>query len=262
MKIAGIDFKKYKSDNKVWTDMLLQGGIHHVECAAVNLPESETDKDAFITYALSQGLSINIHAPYGENNITSTDRERRSSSIANVKASIDLAAKYGLDVVTFHPGRLSQESDDPEEIWADLMVVVSDIAQYAKEKHVYVGMENMELRPYELVFTIDDLNRFAHLGENNPYFGVTIDFAHYVTLGIGLPDLQALKLPLHNVHMSQIKDGRPHFPLTCTDGPVNVDGICRRLADYGYSGTIVLEHGPSLWESAKILKAAVEAVRL
>ena len=260
MKVTGIDFGSYKKDNKVWTDKLLQHGIYHVECAAVNLPESAADKDELITYALSQGLAINIHAPYGENNITSTDRERRASSIANVKASIDLAAKYGLGVVTFHPGRLSQETDDPEEIWADLMEVVSDIAQYAKEKQVYVGMENMELRPYELVFTVDDLNRFAPLGENNPYFGVTIDFAHYVTLGIGLPDLQTLKLPLHNVHLSQVRDGRPHFSLTYTDGQVDVDSICRQLADYSYAGTIVLEHGTPLWESLEMLKAAIEAV--
>lgn len=259
MKATGIDFGKYKTDNKAWTDSFLQRGIRYMECAAVNLPESEADKDELFTYAISRGLTINIHAPYGENNITSTDMERRASSIANVKASIDLAAKYGLGVVTFHPGRLSEETDDPEEIWADLMEVVSDIAQYAKEKQVYVGMENMELRPYELVFTIDDLNRFAKFGENNPYFGVTIDFAHYVTLGIGLPDLRKLELPLHNVHLSQVKD-RPHVPLTNTDGRVDVDSICRLLADYGYTGTIVLEHGPPLWESVEMLQTAIEAV--
>ncbi len=258
MKVASTDFGAYRNDNKTWTDKLLGHGVGYVECAAANLPADESDVHELITYALSQGLSVNIHAPYGENNITSTDSDRRASSIANLKASIDLAAKYNLGVVTFHPGRLSNETDDPEVIWADLLEVVSDIAQYAKEKQVYVGMENMELRPYELVYTIDDLNRFSHLCENNPYFGVTIDFAHYITLGIGLPDLQALKLPLHDVHLSQVKDGRPHFSLTHTDGLVDVDKVCRLLADYGYKGTVVLEHGTPLWKSFEILDAAIK----
>ena len=262
MKVASTDFGAYRNDNKTWTDRLLQHGIRYVECAAVNLPTDESDLHELITYALSHSLTVNIHAPYGENNITSTDNKCRSSSIANVKASIDLAAKYNLGVVTFHPGRLSNETDDPELIWADLLEVVSDIAKYAKEKQVYVGMENMELRPYELVYTIEDLNRFAHLCENNPYFGVTIDIAHYTTLGIGMPDLHALKLPLHNVHLSQVKDGRPHFSLTHTDGQVDVDNVCRLLADYGYNGTVVLEHGTPLWESLEMLNTAIKALEV
>lgn len=260
MQIASTDFTMYRNDNKKWTDALLGHGVPQVDIAVANFPEREADREEIITYALSRGLTVNLHAPYGINNITSTDKERRASSIANVKYSIDLAAKFHLGTVTFHPGRLSEDTDDPDEIWADMMEVVADIAQYAREKRVFVGIENMELRPYELVFTIDDLNRFAPLGVDNPYFGVTVDFAHYITLGTGLPDLQALKLPIHSVHLSQVADGKPHISLVRRDGAVDVDAVCRMLKDRGYNGTVVLEHGPPLWESVEILDATIKGI--
>ena len=38
-----------------------------------------------------------------------------------------------------------------------MMEIISDIARYAKERKVYLGLENMELRPFELVYTVEDL---------------------------------------------------------------------------------------------------------
>lgn len=258
MKIACTDFYMYHNDNKSWTDELLRHGISHLGYSAARFPECEADRHELITYALSKGMDFTLHAPCDINNITSTDKELRASSIANVKWTIDIAAKYKLGPVTFHPGRLSSETDDPEEIMADMMEIVADIAAYAKEKQVYVGIENMELRPNELIYNVDDLNRFAPIGENNPYFGVTIDFAHYITLGIGLPDLKALKLPVYAVHLSQVVDGKAHLPLAHENGAVDVDAVCRLLKDYGYHGQILLEVWKPLWESVEFLDQALK----
>lgn len=260
MKISSTDFGMYKKDNKSFTDALLAHGVSHMDYAAARLPENPDDIHELITYAVSRGMHLNIHAPYGENNISSTDPERRATSIANMKGSIDLVAKYGLGVVTFHPGRCTEETDDPDVIWADMMNAVAEIAEYAKEKKVYVGIENMELRPHELVFTIDDMNRFAPLCENNPYFGATIDFAHYATHNIGLPDLKALKLPIHNVHISQVRNGSAHHALTFTDGIVDIEAICRLLKDYGYDGQVVLEIASNVFESVEILDQVIKSL--
>ena len=260
MKIACTEYFVPNWDSHSLTDEFARRGVFYMGLVAARLPENEAERDEQLSYAISHGMEIDLHAPFGINNIASTDKELRRTSIENVKRSIDLAAKFGIVAVTFHPGRLSSEDDDPEEIWADLMDAVAEIAQYAKEKQVYVGLENMELRPFELVHTVEELNRFAHLGEDNPYFGVTIDFAHYATLGIGLPDLNALKLPIYNVHLSQVLDGKAHHSLTLTEGIVDLPGVCRRLADYGYNGHVLLEIGPPFWESIDILKAANNSI--
>lgn len=248
----------YNPNNEKWIDEAVCHGISYMEIATSKLPEKEDDENAVIAYALSRGLTLNLHAPFGVNNISSTDCARRASSMANVKHAIDLAAKHGLGTVTFHPGRLSDDAEDPKEGWVRLMEAVSEVVGYAKEKKVYVGLENMELRPYELVYTIEDLNRFAPLAVDNPYFGVTIDFAHYASHGIGLPDLSALKLPVYDVHLSRIVDKKMHSSLATGDGIPNIGEVIRLLAAYGYDGLVVLEL-PDAWESAKALAAEVRS---
>lgn len=254
MKIASIYMNKYENDDKRWIDEMVQNGFSYMEIAVSKLPEDEKKQDEIISYALSRGLTLNLHAPYGINNISSSDRDRRASSIANLKHSIDLAAKHGLGVVTFHPGRLSDDAETPDENWERMMEIVSDVAQYAKEKKVFVGIENMELRPYELVYTIDDLNRFAQFAENNPYFGVTMDFVHYSSHGIGMPDLRKLKLPIYDVHLSQNVDGKMHCSLASEDGRLDVGEVCRLLSDYGYDGLVVLEVFENIGESKEALE--------
>lgn len=255
MKIACTDNGTYLTDSKSWTEKVIQHGIRYMEPAMSKLPEEEAALDEIITYGLSRGLSFHLHAPYGINNIASADSARRDSSIANVKRTIDLAARHSLGTVAFHPGRLSDDTDTPDEAWGRMMDAVADIARYAREKKVFVAIENMELRPYELVFTVDDLNRFAPFAENNPYFGVTVDFAHYASHGMGLPDLSALKLPIYDVHLSQIRNGKMHSGLSDSCSTPDIAGVCRLLADYGYDGVVVLECD-EIWESKKILEAA------
>ena len=261
MKIACTDRKMYLTDTRGWTDEALSLGISCMEIAVGHLPEDEAEQDEIISYALSRGIELNLHAPFGINNISSLDSERSRSSVANVKRSIDLAAKHGLGVVTFHPGRLSTEDEDSASNIERMMNIVSDIAEYAKEKRVRVSLENMERRPFEIIFTVDDLNRFAHLGEGNPYFGVTVDFAHYSSHGIGMPDLSALKLPLFDVHLSQNVEGKMHRALTNEDGRLDISEVCRRLSEYGYDGMIVLEVIDNVFESCDILAREISALK-
>lgn len=258
MKIACTDGGIFKNGINGLTENF-NHGFSYMEIAVSKLPEDEKEQDEIISYALTHGLTLNLHAPYGINNISSSDPERRRSSIANVKHSIDLAAKHGLGAVTFHPGRLSDDEESPDENWERMMDIVSDIAQYAKEKKVFTAIENMELRPYELVYTIDDLNRFAHLAENNPYFGATLDFAHYSSHNIGLPDLSKLKLPLYDIHLSQNVAQKMHRPLT-EEGSVDVPAVCRMLSDYGYDGLVVLEVSGEASESKKLLEEILETL--
>jgi len=259
MKIACNDRGHFKNGEKNWIDEALELGFSYMELSVSRLPKDKNIQDEIISYALSRGMELSLHAPYGPNNISSSDLERRASSIANLKHSIDLSAKHGLGTVTFHPGRLSNNEEDPEKHWETLMEIVTDIAQYAKEKKVRVGIENMELRPYELVFTIDDLNRFAHLTENNPYFGATIDFAHYSSHKIGLPDLSKLKLPLYNVHLSQnLDEGKMHQSLVNENGLVDLAEVCRSLENYGYDKLVVLEVSGIVLESKQVLEATLK----
>lgn len=142
-----------------------------------------------------------------------------------------------------------------------LLEIVSDIAAYAKQKKVRVGIENMENRRFEFVHSIEDLNRFAEIGKDNPYFGVTIDFAHYLTYDNAMPDLSRLKLKVHNVHLSQVVEGKPHFPLTRESGIVDVNGVCKALDAYGYDGFVVFETRKEYTESKNVFEEAMTSLK-
>lgn len=237
-------------------DYIASIGQKCIEVQMLLLPKTDEGQDRIIEYALSKGIKINIHSHYGANNITDTNLENQELSVAQLKHSIDIAARHNLGVVTFHPGRLSQKGENKEEKWEFLLETVGYIAEYAKQKKVYVAIENMEKRPFELVYTIDDLNRFAKFGKNNPYFGVTIDFAHFASHQIFSPQLEKLKLPVLNVHMSQYADKKMHMPLTVENGAVDVDEVCRTLLKYGYESFVVFEIPADFNESASILISA------
>lgn len=238
-------------------DDVIQRGFRYIEICTMRFLGDEARQNRVIEYALRQGLEVSLHAPYGRNNIADADQDNREASIAAIKQAIDLAARYGLGAVTFHPGRLSAEDEDPEEKWELLTASAARIAAYAKEKKVFVGLENMERRKNEIVCTVADLNRFEPLARENPYFGVTLDFVHFSTLG-DVPDLGELRLPIHDVHISQNAGGKTHRPLTEPGGTVDVLKVCRRLADCGYKGFAVLEMVEGWDESRDVMNRVLE----
>ena len=245
---------------KEWIDYTVECGFKYMEITASKFPTEQCEQDEIINYAKEKGLEMSLHSMYGKNNITDTDKENREKSIAQAKAAIDLAAKHDLISVTFHPGRLSSEEESVEEKWELLLKTVGEIAEYAKEKKVYIGLENMERRKYELVYTIDDLNRFAEFGKNNPYFGVTLDFAHFSSHGILKPDLSKLKLPIHNVHLSQGLNGKMHVPLTLENGMVDMKSVCEVLKNYNYDSLVVFEVTDDHVEAKHILEETMRQV--
>ena len=258
MKIAMNYYLEYADGftGKEWVDFVRENGFKYFEIIATRLPVMPDEQDEIINYANNQGIRASLHAPYRNVNIIDSDKEKKEQSISLIKESIDIAKRYNLQAVTFHPGRLSADGEDEEEKWAELMDAVREIAEYAKEKQVKVGIENMELRKYELVQTIDDFNRLAEIGENNPYFGVTLDFVHFATHGIFSPDLKKLKLPVHNVHLSQQSDGKTHLPLTVKNGTIDFVNVCNILNDYGYDGYCVFEINDDFYKSRCILEEA------
>lgn len=259
MKIA-CGYRILEDDLFAWIDKARDEGFSHLEIPTTNLPSDPDDADRVVAYAKEKGFTLSIHAPFGKTNITSPDPEVRAWSVARVADAIRFAARHSIDLVCVHPGRLGAVEGEPsaEENLALMKTTLRELGELAREGGVRLALENMEDRPNEIVHSIDELNGFAPLAAENPYFGVTIDFSHYLTLGEGLPDLSALELPLFDVHLSQTVEGKPHFTLEREDGIADLPAIVKALREYGYTGPIVLEVREGHGESRKILSAVME----
>lgn len=259
MKIA-TSYRSYNGESYTrWIDEVAAVGIRHMEIAVPELPSEPSMREEIFRYARAKGFALNLHAPYGVNNISSMDEECRLSSIANMKLAIDIAAEHSLGVVTFHPGRRSPEETGSQENYERMLEAVGEIADYAKQRQVRVGIENMEVRPNEYIHTVEDMNGFSRFAEGNPYFGVTFDFGHYASLGKGLPPLDTLTLPLVDVHLSRYFGTRAHSALITEDADELAE-ITRLLREYGYDGFVVLEVGDGVFESIEVLRKVLASV--
>ena len=218
----------------------LDCGFDGLEIQVDYLCDDKKAQEEEIKCAINNRLDVSLHAPCGDINISALNKGIRNESIAQIKRAIDLACKFNLRVVTFHPGRLSSARENLSDKWSVMLDSVSEIAEYAKNKKVYIAIENMELRKKELVFTIDDLNRFEEIARNNEFFGVTLDFSHFATNKIFPENLTGLKLPVYNVHLSQSIDLNPHYPLY-ENGDVDIGEVLKILQKYNYNSTVVME---------------------
>ena len=243
-----------------WIDKARDEGFTHLEIPTTSLPTDPDDADRVVAYARARGFTLSIHAPFGKTNITSPDPEIRAWSVARVADALRFAARHSIDLVAVHPGRLGGVEGEPsaEKNLALMTETLRQLAALAREGGVRIALENMEARPNEIVHSVKELNCFAPLAAENPFFGVTMDFSHYLTLGVGLPDLSKLELPLFDVHLSQTVEGKPHFTLEREDGVADLARIVSDLRAYGYGGPIVLEVREGHAASRKILSEVMK----
>lgn len=232
-----------------------------VEIQTDYLPEQERECDAVFERIRQYGMEVNLHAPSGDINISAANRGIREESVVQVKQVIDLAKKYSVRNVTFHPGRLSSMREDREQKWRVLLGSVKNIIDYATQQEVYISIENMENRVKELVKDITDLNRFVQVSNGSPYFGVTLDVSHFATNGIASPDLRKLELPVRNVHISQCADKKPHLSLDIPKGEVQLEEVVKGLKKDNYQGLYVIEV-KSIKEASILRKNKEELTRV
>ena len=221
-------------------EIAVRSGCSGIEIQTDYLPEAAEERECVFAVAREQGLWVTLHGPSSDINLSSLNRGIREESLRQIQEAIAIASRYGVKTLTIHPGKLSSVRENTEEKWRVLLAAVKEAANYAKSLRVHLGIENMEKRKKELVFSVEDLNRFAPIAAENPYFGVTLDFCHFATNGILAPELEQLQLPVKNVHISQCIGEKPHFALNA-EGTVSMADVKRRLQTAGYEGPVVME---------------------
>ena len=237
-------------------DYAVKSGCGGIEIQTDYLPDAGTERDAVFAYAKECGLYVSLHGPSSDINISSLNKGIRRESVRQIKEAIDIACCYGLEKVTMHPGLLSSAREDVEGKWQVMLESMAELAAYAKEAKIHLGVENMEKRKKELVYTVDDLNRFAPLAQENPYFGVTLDFCHFATNDILAPELDRLLAPVKNVHISQCTDGKPHFALY-KEGILVPANVAQMLDGIGYTGSVTMEiksvYDPQIYADSRLV---------
>lgn len=197
----------------------------------------------------STGLSITVHAPYADLNLSTLNHPIWRESIRQVCTCIEVASRW-TDRVTLHPGYLSPVGKMmPEAAWKQQKKALTEIGRTAGEHSVLACLENMiGIReflcrmPEELLGMVEGIDGI----------GITIDIGHANTVGKVQEFLPFLKRASHlHVHDNH---GVSDEHLGLGKGTIDWDFVGAQIAR-DYTGVLVVE-GRSLEEG----KASLDVV--
>jgi len=151
----------------------------------------------------SHPLRFQVHAPLSDINIASFSEKVREASITEVCEAVRMAAGFGAEMVTFHPGHLSPVAQlDPGRIRALTMEAVSRIAKAGREHGVPLAIENMPKTRMTAFQGPADLLQCVEGTD----VGLCLDVGHANTTG-NLDDYLAAADRVRNIHIHDNNGG-------------------------------------------------------
>ncbi|HEY2922389.1 MAG TPA: sugar phosphate isomerase/epimerase family protein [Candidatus Binatia bacterium] len=230
--ISSLLFKSHSLGDVI--DLARDQGVSWLEVWTEHLWRD--DKGDLLKRLRQSGLSLSVHGPIGDLNITSSNQGIREESIRQVLQGIEEAAEMGAKVITVHPGFLTGRQDTAEDIWDTQISACTRFATRGKELGLIVAMETMEKRNKEVVIYPEIANQIID-AVNMDNFGVTFDVSHAHTVMDVVEFIRALRKISH-IHISDTKDGKVHVLMG--QGEINFGPVLQALKEK-YDGALVIE---------------------
>jgi hexulose-6-phosphate isomerase len=184
------------------------------------------------------GVATTLHWKYP---LTDSDESTKQQGVSTARKMIDAAALFGSEMVLIVPGVVTQ-SVSYDEAYSRALKVMKQLAGYAEEKGVRVGVENVWnkflLSPLEMAGFVEEIA--------SPNVGVYFDVGN--VLAFGYPE-QWIRILAHRIFAVHVKDFRSRVgningfgPLLSGDVPW--DRVRESLKRIGYSGYVTPEIQP------------------
>ena len=168
-----------------------------------------------------------VHSQSWDLNLASINDGIRAQSVCEVKKSIDLACRLGLDEVTVHPGhRTIPGAGEPCEVY--LYQSLEEILGYAKERAIDVSLEIMEKIPKEFVTDMGVMQRVC--GTMFSRFVYTLDTAHCDNAEEIFGILREHCRRITKIHISNRRGNKLHTSLDT--GDYDMEKLLPELAQY------------------------------
>ncbi len=237
--VSSMLFHEYPCDHIF--DMIAESGLDSIEFWVETphfwlqgRPEEEL---AACIAAHPDFAPITIHAPTLDLNPCSINPKVAAVSVGYALEAVELAERVGAAVVTVHPGRRTAKRTPSGHDYERFKKYINLLREAARGKQVKVAIENLEPRINALLCTPEGA---AEVLEQEPWLSFTLDIGHAMMNSpeeaIRFIDLTGDRLV--NVHVSSIRDGRPHYPI---HNDSTAFAVLEALADTGYDGYLTLE---------------------
>jgi sugar phosphate isomerase/epimerase len=205
-----------------------------------------------------QGLDLSVHAAWWgpHTDLCSDDDRELEASVALLKRGIDVAADFGVDKLTYHPGH---KPKGPTRNFVDVLSrSLERVLGYADRRKVTLCLENMGAdRPRYVTFTPDELQRISATTGT----ALTLDVIHLASLSpdraFFLESIEGLAPYSRTVHVADML-GSKHAHLPIGEGDLGLAEVLTTLGRYGYKGAAIVEEFVRRYPPEVYLARAVE----
>jgi sugar phosphate isomerase/epimerase len=218
-------------------EQIAQAGYQSAEVWRWHIDQWDENPTLLARNARQLGLNLSMHAPAGQLNPTAQDKDSARYAQARIVDSLELATELGVQVVAVHPGRCSNDHEPIEHVWERLFTWVYELEAQAERLGLMIGLELMEMLPWEIFMLPDDAARL--MAANFTRIGLTVDIAHMNTHMHPNKFLQALDPGwIIHAHLSDNAPWRVHLPLG--EGSIDLFAVLNYLEQI-YSGVVSIE---------------------
>ncbi|MBI3922781.1 MAG: sugar phosphate isomerase/epimerase [Armatimonadetes bacterium] len=170
--------------------------------------------------------------------LSSPDVAVRKDSMDNIKASIDCARIMGADLVLVIPGLVNDVDTTYQQCWDRTLVALKELAPYAEDNQVYLGLENVWNKflhsPLEFADFIDAVG--------SPYVQMYFDVGNHRIFGYPEQWIEILGSRIKKVHFKDFVEGSRDFA-NLLEGDVNWQKVVEALRGIGYDDFVTVEVG-------------------
>jgi len=206
-----------------------------------SLNSEEWNLDELEKLATSHSLEIANLGTYAGVGLASSDKEEQEMALAEMKATIDVAARFGArSIRVFRP---KSEIDDPAQI-DRIAPWLQQAADYAQNRNIFMGFEN---HGGPLCGNPEHCRTLCEK-VGSPYFGVLYDPCNL--MGAGTDYREALEIMRNHITHVHFKDGAVDQPGDLStfrrtmlgEGQIDFGWIMEQLNEIGYDGHIATEY--------------------
>ena len=233
-------------------ELAKKAGFEAVELALdeegeISLNSSQKEIENVASMAKQIGLDISGLATglFWKYSMTSNKKENVNKAREVCRKMLDTARWLGTDGILVIPGGVGADFIPGYEVVSyDLAYerarkALKEVAPYAEEKKVYVGVENVWnkflLSPLEMKQFIDEIN--------SPFVGVYFDVGNVVINGYPEQWIRILGKRIKRVHFKDFKSavGNLNGFVDLLEGDVNWHEVIKALKEVGYNGYVTAE---------------------
>jgi sugar phosphate isomerase/epimerase len=211
--------------------------------------------DALVALTDETGIAYSVHAPFRDLNIASLNAGAYEAARADMKRSIEIAARIGATVMNVHPGIHGYY---PAEHWPTMkqreLEIYEELAAFGAGRGILVTAENLIQTNvhFEDTWNLDGIIRLYDDWDAE-LKGVCLDTGHANQAGLDVPTaIRRLGTRIKHLHLQDNHGGAIDEHLPVGQGVIDWPAVFEALEEIDFEGYGVFEFRPESAQRAVI----------